>query len=115
VQDRFDRHDAIKALGAIGGKAAAHALAARLPNKDDRSYAKSALIKMGPVAEESVLPLVGDSNDDVHDAACDVIGQVGTNKSLSKLRALRRESSTGRRLAVSGAIHELEQRLVKKR
>jgi len=115
VQDRFDRHDAIKALGAIGGETAAHALAARLPDKDDRLYAKAALIKMGPVAEEYVLPLVGDSNDDVHDAACDIVGEVGTNKSLSKLRALRRESSTRRRLSVSGAIHDLEQRLVKKR
>lgn len=115
VQDRVDRHDALKALGAIGGKESAHAVAARLTDKDDRSYAKAALIKMGPVAEEHVLPFVGDSNDDVHDAACDIVGLVGTNKSLSKLRALRRESSTRRRLSVSGAIHELEQRLVKKR
>ena len=56
------------------------------------------------------------SDDDVHDAACDVLGLVGTNKSLSKLRVLRKETSTlSGRLSVSGAIHELEQRLVKKR
>jgi HEAT repeat protein len=115
VQDRSDRHDAIKALGAIGGKEAAQAVAGRLSDKDDRLYAKSALIKMGPVAEDYALPHVGASLDDLHDAACDVVGMVGTNKSLTKLRALRKESSTRRRLSVSSAIHELEQRLVKKR
>ena len=114
VQDRVDRHDAMKALGAIGGKEPAHAVAARLPDKDDRTYAKSALIKMGPVAEEYVLPFVGRQRRRRARRRLRCAWPGGHEQEPFQAAGAAR-TSTRRRLSVSGAIHELEQRLVKKR
>jgi len=113
--DYGDRQAAMKALGAIGGtKESAKSLAAKLPDRDYRSTATTALKQMGPFAEEVIWLYIGHPDDSVHDSACKVLGQVGSSKSLIKLRALRPESSSSRRSDINSAISEMEKRLVKR-
>jgi hypothetical protein len=107
-----DRWEAMKALAAIGGsKEAAQAIAARMRDKDDRLTAKRTLEEMGPVAEDVVWQYIGGADDSLHGYACDVLGKVGTSKSLIKLKALRPEKDSGRRSDVNDAIREMQKRL----
>ena len=114
-QNHSDRDRAMKSLGAIGGsKEAAQAVAARLLVSADRYDAEKSLSKMGAYAEEVIWQYVGSADDQVHRAACGVLGDVGTTKSLLKLRGLRRDSSSYRQSALESAQKEMQKRLVKK-
>lgn len=112
-QDWGDQTSALEGLAAIGGKEAAQAIAAKLPDKELRLRAKDALETMGPAAEEFVWPHLTSGDDQVFRYACDVLGKVGTAKSLAKLKA-RRERDSSRQSAVRSAIRDLESRLVKR-
>ena len=113
--DYGDKDAAIKGLGAVGGtKESAKALAGRLNESSHRSATIAALKQMGPFAEDVIWQHIGSSDNSVHDAACKVLGQVGTAKSLTKLRNLRPESDSSRRSDVNNAIQEMEKRLVRR-
>jgi len=113
-QDWGDRTAAIEGLATIGGKEAAQAVTAKLSDKDLRSKAKTALEEMGPVAEEFVYPHIGAGDDTLHSYACQIIGKIGTAKSLAKLKARRPERESGRKVAVNSAIRDMETRLRKR-
>jgi len=109
-----DRWAAMEALGAIGGnKEAAEAVARLMLDENDRLTAKRALEKMGPVAEDPVWPHVGAKDNLLHSYACQVLGKVGTAKSLAKLKRLSKNRDVGQRASVEIAIRDIEKRLGK--
>ena len=112
---RADRHSAMDALGAISSsQQAAEALAKQLLQEDDRYAAARALGNMGPIAEDIVWPHVESTNSGVRSSACTVLGKVGTQKSLQRLKALiRSEPDIVRRSPLEVAESEIERRLDK--
>lgn len=57
----------------------------------DRAYVVKSLINMGPVAEDETLKLLEGGNPDVRVAACEVLEQIGGQKSLKRLSAYIRD------------------------
>jgi S1-C subfamily serine protease len=110
-----DRWSAMDALGSIGGsKEAAEAVAKLMLDQGDMLTAAGALQKMGPVAEDAVWPHIGSSDRQLHYNACRVLGAVGTQKSLDKLRPLiKKETDIGHRVPMDIASRDIEKRLGK--
>jgi hypothetical protein len=107
-----DRWAAMEALGAISGsKQAAEAIARLMLDDSDRLTAKRALEEMGPIAEDAVWQHVGAQDDLLHGYACQVLGKVGTAKSLAKLRPLLSNPDIGRRVPIDIAVRDIEKRL----
>ena len=80
------RGAAFDALAQVKAPEAAKAVAAHLA--DDRSRASSALVAMGPVAEEAVLPYATQQDKQARLAAIQILGKIGTQKSIPTLRRL---------------------------
>jgi hypothetical protein len=91
----FLRRDAISAVTKFPTPEAAGAVAGRLRELSDRENAVQALQQMGPVAEEPVLPILEDSDVFTRAAACRVLAEVGTSKSLEPLKKLLVSESNG--------------------
>jgi hypothetical protein len=66
---------------------------------------------MGPIAEDAVWQHVGAQDDLLHGYACQVLGKVGTAKSLAKLRPLLSNPDIGRRVPIDIAVRDIEKRL----
>jgi S1-C subfamily serine protease len=109
-----ERLTAMLALGGVGGSPEAAAyLVKYLPVTSDRRRVEESLIKMGAVAEEAASEYVGYGDDSVHEAACRVLGAIGTDKSLAKLKSRRPERVSSRASAVADAIRAIEVRVGK--
>jgi hypothetical protein len=85
----FHRHSKslMEALAKFGTKESARALTMGLT---DRSYGDDAvrsLIEMGSVAEEFVIKFVDNREDGVRTRVYDVLAEIGTEKSIAKLRS----------------------------
>jgi S1-C subfamily serine protease/HEAT repeat protein len=110
--DRRDRSLVMIYLAFIGTPQAAVALSERLPDKNDRGTAKSQLQRMGPVAEEAIFVHLDSADELTFSAACQVLREVGMQKSLEKLAPLR--SPQGLRGVEAAATHRvIEERLKK--
>jgi HEAT repeat protein len=72
-------------LGSLQDPAAAPALAAGLTRPRELDAAVKALIALGPAAEEAVLPYLQSTDRGAQYAACWVLGEIGTRKSLAPL------------------------------
>ncbi|MCC7419353.1 MAG: hypothetical protein IT428_03635 [Planctomycetaceae bacterium] len=77
----------IKAVAKLGTTEAAMGLIGRLGNFFDKDEARQALVTMGPKAEDAVLKLVDNPSVEVRVVAYGLLTQVGTEKSLTKLKA----------------------------
>lgn len=109
-----EARSAIRALGEIGGsEEAAQALGPLLADKEHRVNAKHAMQKMGKFAEEPALVHVGASDNQTHRCACEVIGDVGGEQSLQKLKSLPNDSDEYRRALINVTIQRIETRLGK--
>lgn len=80
------RWDAMRALGKIGGKKSAEAVAKRLPDKTDSLTAARALKEMGSVAEGPALEYIDHSEQQVRYQVYQVLGEVGGAKSRAVLK-----------------------------
>jgi len=115
-RDNSDRWIAMEALGKIGGsQEAASKLASLMLDSRESPRARRALEDMGPLAEDAVWPIVGNGDNQVHSHACQVLGKIGTSKTLVKLKALRKDPVFGRQASIDSAIRNLEQRLRQRR
>jgi hypothetical protein len=83
----------IDILGSLQDPAAASALAEGLTHPQDIDPAVKALTVMGPAAEQAVIPYLQSSAREARYAACWVLGEIGTPKSLSPLEAAARKCS----------------------
>jgi hypothetical protein len=110
-----DYRKAIEALGEIGGSVdAAKTLAGMLPDPTLGLYARRALQKMGPIAEDPVWEHATDKNKLVALYACSVLEQIGTEKSLERLRSLPTNAAGSRGHIVEKAISAIEARVAMK-
>ena len=76
----------IDLLGSLKDPKAAPALAQALTDVRERGPASLALVSIGPAAEEAVLPFLQGEDPGAHIAACWVLGEIGTAKSLKPLQ-----------------------------
>jgi hypothetical protein len=76
----------MEALGALKDPKAAAALAQGLTHDRERRAAGQALTTMGPVAEEAILPFLRVEDREARCAACRILAEIGTDKSLQPLR-----------------------------
>ncbi|HZY83947.1 MAG TPA: hypothetical protein VFE78_03895 [Gemmataceae bacterium] len=77
----------IELLGSLQGAAAAPALAEGLTRPPELDAVVKALVALGPGAEEAVLPYLQSTDRGARYAACWVLGEIGTRKSVSPLEA----------------------------
>jgi S1-C subfamily serine protease len=89
----------------------AERLAALLTDANDRYRATRALEKMGPVAEEPVLPHLASNSEEARLAACDVLRRVGTSKCVVELeKAAADTSNSSVRSRAQSALREVQRR-----
>lgn len=93
--DVFLKHEAISAIARFPSHKTADIIAAQLPDMQMRIRAEEALIKMGPVAEDSVIPYLKNPDLFVRDSACKVLAAIGTTRSIPALEDLSGSDHTG--------------------
>ena len=109
--DTGERRPAMKALAQIGGKEAAEKIAARVPNSTDSLTAARALKEMGAVAEPAVIKLLEHDAHDVRSRACDILREIGGQKSLAAIeKMLETDTDRSSRSAGERAVRELKKR-----
>ena len=84
-KDLTVRNNAIEVLGEYPSRESAEAIV-RTYDERGISPEKGVLIKMGPVAEEPVLKLLEHENWTVRATACDILAEIGGEKSLPLLK-----------------------------
>lgn len=82
------RNAAVRGLGRLKEKSAAEAMADLLASGSDTYQVAEALTKIGPDAEDAVLPLLKEKNIETRRQACRILKQIGTKKSIEPLRDL---------------------------
>lgn len=105
-------HEAIRALGVTRSAEAIPALVESLrAGSAKSSYASRSLIQIGPACEEPVLELLIEKDRTVFRYVCDVLRQVGSQKSAAALETLLAdEKDFGRKSAASRAMDEAKKR-----
>ncbi len=87
------------------------AIASRLPYSPEDMDATRILIEFGPPVEKAVIPLLTNISDDGRSGAAEILGEVGTRRSLRPLeKALAVEPDTFARHAMERAIDEIRER-----
>lgn len=80
---------AIKTLGVLRDEQSIGPLLDTLRNhRTARNYAKEALSKFGPVAEEPVIAMLFESDRQLFQAACDILKDAGGEKSIDPLESI---------------------------
>jgi hypothetical protein len=77
----------LELLGSLQDPAAAPALAEGLTRPDELGTVVKALVALGPGAEDAVVPYLRSTSREARFAACWVLGEIGTSKSLPSLEA----------------------------
>ena len=105
-------HEAIRALGVTRSAEAIPALVESLrAGSAKSSYASRSLIQIGPACEEPVIELLIEKDRTVFRYVCDVLPQVGSQKSAAALETLLAdEKDFGRKSAASRAMGEAKKR-----
>jgi HEAT repeat protein len=85
-ENHFVQTGAMDALGGIKDERAAAAIANQLTDFGVRRQAKLALVAMGPVAEKHVLPLLKNKDWALRSDVCQILAEIGTDKSIEPLR-----------------------------
>lgn len=87
--ESFNRYTVIRGLGRLKDKRAAEPLAALIASGgSDGHQAVEALSKIGPDAEDAVLPLLKERHNETKRQACKILKDIGTKQSLEPLREL---------------------------
>jgi hypothetical protein len=102
------RREAMKTLGKFPSREAAEAIVSAYGKSAHE--AKSALIAIGPVAEEAVLALLHDSHWVYRGDACEILGKIGSAKSLDALREAQKETNGLVKNRAKDAIAAIEAR-----
>jgi len=108
-QDISLRLYTIRALGNIPDERAVKALVDLVKDASDRTHAAQALRAIGPVAEEAVIELLEHEDHQVRYEACNVLGEIGGDKSIAALtKQLDRDEHQWSRAAAEVALRKLE-------
>ena len=112
LDDNFPivRMSAMKALGRLKPARAAAPIAKRLPNPQDRIWAKEALREMGAMAEPAVLKLASHQAWEVRNEVCKILAEIGTRKSKPALKKMQNDENALVRQMASKALADIEKR-----
>ena len=102
------RHTAIEILGEIGDAAAAEAIVEVY--EKNKLKAAPALKRLGPAAETAVWKLLESDAWPIRKDGCDILGAVGTARSLMRLQEVSQNEGGLVRRAAMVAIKQIEQR-----
>jgi HEAT repeats len=101
----FVRSDAIKALGHYRELRAAEAIVTVM--KEDRFATEEALKAMGEVAEPALLPVLRNPNPGLRSHACQILAQIGGQKTLQEMQSLPADPDFGVRVAAQDAWKQI--------
>jgi hypothetical protein len=104
---RFDKEDIIRALGELKDPQAAEAVTAYLGEFHSREAAFAALKQMGPAAEDALIAAAPSDNADVCLPCINLLGDVGTDKSLPLLREAQNSKNPDVRGAAKAAMKKI--------
>jgi hypothetical protein len=102
------RHHAIATLGKL--KTAEGAAAVARVYRQNGIQAKAALLEMGPVAEDAVRSLLEHQEWPVRNDACNILGQIGGEKSVPLLKKMQQDENGLVRWGAQRAIEAIEKR-----
>jgi hypothetical protein len=100
----------IARLGEFKDDRAIKPLADALRDLSTRAAAADALKKIGPKAEDHVIPILQDRDVFVRKSACDVLKVIGTQKSVAALEAVAKDRSRPAARAANDALREIRAR-----
>ncbi len=106
-KDTFVAAEAIKALGEFPEPRVAEALVDRLGH---HHQAEHALRNLGPAAEDALLAVLDPNDRKRTPLACEILGEVGTRKSLEKLKEMARSENFFVRVSADKAVHQVARR-----
>ena len=104
------REAAMTALAGLKDERGAAAIAERLPDVFDREKARTALEKMGPVAEKAVAPLLTHADPQTRLEACAVLKAIGTKDSVQSLEAAARDPDMRVAQSAADALQAVQKR-----
>lgn len=105
------RWAAMNSLGALKDSRAAVPLARRVQDETDSMIAARAIQALGSPAEDAVLPLLKDKNEQVRREACQILQEIGTRKSIDALTPLAADSDAIFSMMARTAVLEIRSRL----
>jgi HEAT repeats len=108
--ERSDRSAVIRGLGRLKDLRAAEPLANLVARGQDNYQAVEALGKLGPAAEDAVLPLLKEKSIETLRSACNILKQIGTSESVAPLRELMLDPDQSVSSAASEAIRAIQSR-----
>jgi hypothetical protein len=109
-KDSFTRAEIIKTLAKFNDPRGAEAIAGVFYIGFGRDVATQALTDMGATAEPYVIPLLGDREESVRKDAAELLGKIGTDKSLRPLESLEAKETGWTKEAVTKAIAAIKDR-----
>lgn len=100
----------LETLGKLNDPRTAPAIARRVSVPTDSLQAVQALQAMGPVAESAVIPLLKSDDFAVQTQICDMLGKIGTSKSIPALRAVQQSDNPITQRFAAEAIQAIQAR-----
>ncbi len=100
----------LNSLAQIGGVKAAPLLAKHLSNPQDSGIVGDALKSLGSAAEDTVIPLLQDKDPQVRYAACRILREIGTSKSIAALTAAANGFDHATAMMAKDALKAIESR-----
>jgi S1-C subfamily serine protease len=101
---------ACAAVAVLGDKRAAEALARLLGNLAAQNSVKDALIKLGPLSEDSALELLSENDNRKVQLACEILREVGGAKSVRPLELIASGDDFLRKTFAKRALDEVRNR-----
>jgi S1-C subfamily serine protease len=98
----------IEALGRVKDERAAEAVASAYGG--NRIQARQALKQLGPVAEPAVLKLLEDKEWSIRMDACDILGEIGTEKSVPALEKAANDENALVKMRAEDALKKIRAR-----
>lgn len=109
-----DRREAIvKVLGVIGSPRAAERIVEAMKSANDDYFshvAARALTQIGSTAEPYVIPLLDSADEDLRESACDILGDIGSEKCLAHLTDMTVDEDAFLKARAKSAIRRIKRR-----
>ena len=103
-KDIFTRAEIMRTLAKFNDPRGAEAIANVFYIGFGRDVAIQSLTEMGPTAEPYVIPLLNDREDSVRKDAAELLGKIGTDKSIAPLESLEAKETGGTKEAATKAL-----------
>ncbi|MBN1908284.1 MAG: hypothetical protein JW818_00970 [Pirellulales bacterium] len=113
TSNSMERRQLYTAFGDLKDPAAAPAIAAQLTNRNEQKDAERCLMKIGTAVEDAVLALTRSPDRNMRLAAMEMLGNVGTEKSLLTLNRVMTNGTPDDKRIAKSAIRRIRYRTSK--